>query len=532
MAHSGRWAARKDLFEISMRISNNNQLRLSVIISYIQMAAAIVISIVFTPYALKTLGDNEYGLLQTANSTVAMLSVLMLGFNSSYIRYYARYKQAGDQQAIYKLNGLFLILFCVLGSLVLGCGLFLAGNLELVFDDGLTVQEYATGRILLIITTFTLALSFPRVVFSNIISAHERYVFLKTVAMVESIGGPLLNFAVLYIGYRSVALSASALTVGIVVFLLYGIYALQVLKQKFIFRNFEKGLLGSLFRFAGFIAINLIVDQVNNQVDKVLLARFCGTAVVAVYAVGINFSNYYTQFSTAISGIFTPRVHQMVISTEHDPIQQRQVLTAFFTKVGRMQFLLLALVASGFVLFGQQFLNLWVGSGYRESYYVALACMLPGTIPLIQNVGIEIQRAENRHHYRSVIYGIIAAFNVAVTIYLCQIWGAAGAALGTGMACILGHGLIMNVVYHKQINIDVWFFWKNILRQLLGMVPAFAVGIWMAFSISIESWLKMLVCIVVYMAAYLLSILLFALNGEERNVCRKLIEKISHRGHV
>ena len=162
-----------------MKLTHENQLRLSVVISYIQMALAIVISVLFTPYALGALGDNEYGLLQTANSTVAMLSVLMLGFNSSYIRYYARYKQAGDQQAIYKLNGLFLMLFCILGSLVLACGLFLAGNLELVFDDGLTAQEYATGRILLIITTITLALSFPRVVFSNMISAHEKYFFLN-----------------------------------------------------------------------------------------------------------------------------------------------------------------------------------------------------------------------------------------------------------------------------------------------------------------------------------------------------------------
>lgn len=505
-------------------------MRLSVIISYLQMVLAIAISIFYTPYALKVLGDNEYGLLQTANSTVAMLSVLMLGFNSSYIRYYARYKQAGDQEAIYKLNGLFMVLFCVLGSLVLGCGLFLAGNLELVFDDGLTVQEYATGRVLLIITTLTLALSFPRTVFSNIISAHERYVFLKGVAMVESVGGPLMNFAVLYFGLRSVAITSVALTVGTVVFLLYGYYAIRVLKQKFIFRNFEKGLLGSLFRFTGFIAINLIVDQVNNQVDKVLLARFCGTAVVSVYAVGINFSNYYTQFSTAISGIFTPRVHRMVISTEHDLALQRRELTTFFTKVGRMQFLLLALVASGFVLFGQQFLTLWVGPGYKESYYVALACMLPGTVPLIQNVGIEIQRAENCHHYRSIIYGIIAAFNVAVTIYLCQIWGAAGAALGTGAACVLGHGIIMNVFYHKKVNIDMIVFWRNILRQALGMLPAFAVGFVVAKWIVIESWLALLGCVMIYMAAYLASVLTCSMNEEEKTVCRALLQKIYHRG--
>ena len=505
-------------------------MRLSVLISYVQMALAIAISIIYTPFALKTLGDNEYGLLQTAYSTVAMLSVLMLGFNSSYIRYYARYKAAGEQEAIYKLNGLFLMLFGVLGSLVLGCGLFLAGNLELVFDDGLTAQEYATGRVLLIIITVTMTLSFLRIVFANIISAHERYVFLKGVAMIESVGGPVLNFTVLYLGLRSVAVATVALTMGSIVFLLYAYYAVRVLKQKFIFRNFEKGLLGSLFRFTGFIAINLIVDQVNDQVDKVLLARFCGTAVVAVYAIGINFSAYYTQFSTAISGIFTPRVHKMVISTEHDLALQRKELTAFFTKVGRMQFLLLALIASGFVLFGQQFLTLWVGPGYKESYYVALLCMIPSTVPLIQNVGIEIQRAENRHHYRSIIYGIIAIFNVAVSVYLCQIWGAAGAALGTGAASVLGHGIIMNVFYHKKVNIDMIAFWKNILRQGAGMIPAFLVGFAMTRWIAIESWLALLGCVLAYTAAYLASILTLSLNGEEKAVCKLLLNKIYPRG--
>ena len=505
-------------------------MRLSVLISYAQMALAIAISIIYTPFALKTLGDNEYGLLQTAYSTVAMLSVLMLGFNSSYIRYYARYKAAGEQEAIYKLNGLFLMLFGVLGSLVLGCGLFLAGNLELVFDDGLTAQEYATGRVLLIIITVTMTLSFLRIVFANIISAHERYVFLKGVAMIESVGGPVLNFTVLYLGLRSVAVATVALTMGTIVFLLYAYYAVRVLKQKFIFRNFEKGLLGSLFRFTGFIAINLIVDQVNDQVDKVLLARFCGTAVVAVYAIGINFSAYYTQFSTAISGIFTPRVHKMVISTEHDLALQRKELTAFFTKVGRMQFLLLALIASGFVLFGQQFLTLWVGPGYKESYYVALLCMIPSTVPLIQNVGIEIQRAENRHHYRSIIYGIIAIFNVAVSVYLCQIWGAAGAALGTGAASVLGHGIIMNVFYHKKVNIDMIAFWKNILRQGAGMIPAFLVGFAMTRWIAIESWLALLGCVLAYTAAYLASILTLSLNGEEKAVCKLLLNKIYPRG--
>ena len=499
-------------------------------LSYVQMIMAVAIQLLYTPFMLRVLGDNEYGLMQTATSTVSMLSVLTLGFNSGYIRYYARYKQTRNTEAIYKLNGLFLILFCILGSIVLACGLFLANHLEFVFDEGLTKQEYITGKILLIITTVNLALSFPRSVFSNIISANEKYVFLKGVAIIESVGGPLVNVAVLMMGFRSVAVTVGIFCTGLVVFLLYIGYTFAVLNQRFVFYGFERGILASLFRFTGFIMINIIVDQVNNQVDKVLLARYCGTAVVALYAVGISFSNYYTQFSTAVSGIFTPRVHQMVLSTQLDSSEQRTALTGFFTKVGRIQFLLLSLISSGFVFFGQAFLELWIGSGYEVSYYVALVCMLPGTIPLIQNVGIEIQRAENRHHYRSIIYGIIAVFNIVVSIYLCQIWGAVGAAIGTGAACVLGHGIIMNTVYHKKINIDMRYFWRNIIRQLCGMIPAFIVGYLMMQFAPTASWISMGCVIVLYIIVYFCTVWCLSMNAEEKAIIRTLLKKVKRRG--
>ena len=59
-----------------------NQLKLGSVISYIQIAAGIVIGLIYTPWMIRLLGDSEYGLYHTAISTISMLSVLSLGFNS------------------------------------------------------------------------------------------------------------------------------------------------------------------------------------------------------------------------------------------------------------------------------------------------------------------------------------------------------------------------------------------------------------------------------------------------------------------
>ena len=65
--------------------------------------------------------------------------------------------------------------------------------------------------------------------------------------------------------------------------------------------------------------------------------------------------------------------------------------------MGRVQFLLLMLVMTGFVFVGKPFVQAWGGDDYAPAYPIALMLMIPTTFPLIQNLGIEIQRAKNMH---------------------------------------------------------------------------------------------------------------------------------------
>lgn len=84
---------------------------------------------------------------------------------------------------------------------------------------------------------------------------------------------------------------------------------------------------------------------------------------------------------------------------------------------------------------------------------------------LIQNLGIEIQRAENKHQFRSIVYTVMALINLGLSIILCKRFGAVGSAIGTAISLIVANGLVMNIYYHKKCNIDIITFWKNILKQ-------------------------------------------------------------------
>ena len=508
-----------------------NQLKWGSILSYGQMALSVIINIVFTPLMIHLLGKNEYGLYNTVSSTISMLSILSLGFGSGYIRYYAKYKLNGEREKIYRLNGLFLIIFSIIGLVALVCGLFLSFHLNLVFDQGLTQAEYATARILMILLTCNLAISFPMSVMTNIVTANERFVFAKLVNMIKTVVGPLVMLPLLLLGFRSIGIVVSTVALALVADGITAYYVLFKLKNRFYFTAFEKGLFRGLFGYTAFIALNVIIDQINLNIDKLLLARYRGTGEVAVYSVGYNLYVFYVMVSSAVSSVFTPKIHAIVNKTQENLRLQREQLTELFIRVGRIQFLLLGLVGSGLVFFGKPFiLNFWAGAEYGDSYVVALLLTLPASIALIQNLGIEIQRAKNLHRFRAVAYAVMAGLNLALSIYLCQLYGAIGSAIGTAISLIVANGLIMNLYYHRKCNLDILAFWKAIFPLILGLAIPVGFGILLQNLVNLDRTVVFFLGILAYTAVYCASQWLIGMNSYEKGLILTPIRSFLARG--
>lgn len=511
-------------------MKNRNQLKIGALLSYLQMALGAVIMLAYTPVMLRLLGKSEYGLYNTVSSTISILSFLELGFTSGYILYYARYKKENNRLGIDRLNGLYLIIFSVIGLIALACGLFLMQNLHIVFDAGLTAQEYKTARVLMLLLSINLAISFPMSVFTSIISAHEEYICLKLVNILRTVMGPLVTLPLLLMGYRSITMVVITLLVHLVSDAIYIYFVLFRLKERFCFRGIEKKQFTGLFAFTAFIAINLIVDQVNWNVDKVLLGRYKGTEAVAIYSVGYTLYTYYQMFSTAISGVFTPRIHKIINDTKENLAQQRKELTELFTRVGRLQMLVLGLIATGLLFFGKYFITkIWADESYADSYYVMLLQVFPATIAQIQNLGLEIQRALNRHKFRSIAYALMAIGNFIVSYFLCQKYGAIGCAIGTAMALILACGLMINIYYHKRCNIDIIAFWKSIGRLLVGILPPAVCGVLLAVFLPPTSVWMFVGEIAAYAAVYCISVYFLSMNAYEKNLIGQAWKKVCRK---
>lgn len=494
-------------------MQRNKQRVWGIVLSYTAQIIQILTGLLYTPVMLKLLGKSEYGLYQLVSSVVSYLSLIGLGFSSSYQRYYARTKAEGKENGLAKMNGMFLLIFLAMSFICCICGVVMIANVEHIFGNGLTSQEMEKARILLGFMVVNMALTFPNSLFTSNTTAHEHFFFQRMINIFQNLLNPFLCLPILILGYGSIGMVFVSTFLTVTAFAVNGYYSICRLKMRFSFGEFDFGKLREMWGFTFFIFLNQIVNQVNWSVDRYLLGRMCGTAVVAVYSVGGQLQTMYSQLSSAISTVFIPQVNKIVANEDDN-----SKLTDLLIKVGRIQCYIILMICSGFALYGKSFIRLWAGEGYEESYYIALMFMVALIVPYIQNLGIEIQRAKNKHKIRSFVYTAIAICNIVISIPLIKRWGGIGAALGTVMALVIGNIIFMNFYYKFYIGLDIQRFWKSLLRNFGVLIPAAIVGLIMSGILQPETWLQLFASLALYGSVYSIFAWIFALSKEERQL--------------
>lgn len=497
---------------------NRKQIKGGIILSGISQTISVIVGLTYTPIMIRCLGQTEYGLYQLVLSLVNYLNLMNFGFNGAYIRYYTIAKEKSED-AVKKINGMFLSVFYFIAFMCIAVGAFLYQNISLLGKQ-ITGEEYILAKKLLVIMVLNMAASFPNSLYVAYMSARSEFIIQKAANIVFNILIPLFNLPLLYRGYGSVGIVSATLALTIVRLMFNMIYCHRELNMKIQYLYFDKNIFKSLFGYTFFIFLSDIVDQLNTNVDKFLLGRILGTVSVAIYSVAFNLKNYYTQLTWIIPEMYIPEINKEVISEKSD-----EKVNKTFIKVGRYNNYIVLLVLSGFILFGQKFIELWVGNEYATAYYVGVILMLCGYVPAIQTLGVNIQNAKNMHRMRSIVYFIVACVNVMISVLLIHKWGVIGTSLGTLFAVILGNGVFMNYYYSKYIRLDIRSFWKAMIKWYPCVVSIVLIESLLLKYIDISSWSKLLLAIAGYTVLYVILLLKFELEPDEKKSLLTIAKK-------
>ena len=490
-----------------------NQLKAGAALNYAIILLNTIVGLLYTPYMLRMMGKSEYGLYSLVASVISYLTILDLGLGNAVVRYTAKFRAEGKQREQYEMFGMFFVLYVIIGAVALLLGSALYFNVDAMFGATMTVEELYKARIMILLLVFNLAFTFPMSIFGSIITAYEHFVFPRAVSIIRILLNTGVMICLLYMGYRAVAMVVVQTVFNVATLLLNYIYCKRYLKIRIFFRRFRWGFLQEVAIYSFWIFLNVIMDKVYWSTGQFVLGAVVGTAAVAVFAVAIQLQVMYMQFSTAISQLFLPKITGMVATNDDN-----RSISDLFIRTGRIQYLVMALVLSGFIVFGRQFIVLWAGAGYEDAYIICLLFFFSLLIPMIQNLGITILQARNQMKFRSLLYIFIAMAALALQIVLARRYGGVGCAIAVSGALLLGQGLIMNIYYSKRQGIDIGRFWKEIFRMSVIPIAVTTTFLFADRMTEIDSWRELAVGIVLFCVIYIPLFWVLSMNKYEREL--------------
>lgn len=502
------------------KLKGISQLKTGAILSYVNIILSIGVGLVLTPFIIKSLGDSEYGLYTLIGSLVAYLSLMDMGLNYTVVRFVAKFRAQKDTDGEQKFLDTAMFIYLIISAVLAVIGIVLYFKLDVIFKDSLTAEQLDDAKVMYLILIFNLAITLPGNTFTAICNAYEQFIFPRTMSVLRYVLRACTIYAVIKFGGKAISLVLVDTFFNLFLITSSILYTRKKLNVVIKFRRASLNDMQHIFSYSAWIFISTIVFSFQWRAGQIILGITMNTVVVAIYAVGIMLGSYYTTFASAINSIIVPKATQMVVG-DSNGLQ----LTDMMIKVGRLNNYLMLLVLSGFFLFGNEFIKLWLGDSYRESWLVALLIMLVYTIPMTQTFGNAILEAKNKIAFRAI--WDITAMSVAIIVgfFISKEFGIIGMIFSLVVAKAIN--LVAINIYYQQIFEFrlLHFFKKTYLIQLTIIGSLTYVIFLLKQHVEIRSWSMLLFVVIIYVLVYTLLNYIFILSKEEKDMVTNNIKR-------
>ena len=501
--------------------------KIGVILSYVMMIFEVLSTLLLTPLIIRTLGQAEYGVYKLSASVVAYLLLLDLGVGNAITRYIAKFRASGEKEQSQKFLGVATIYYTVIALVALIAGVVLIAVFPKAFAKGLTASEIKLGQELLFITMINAAVTLGTAAYNNVIIAYERFTVSKGVPIIQIIARMALTVVMLKGGFGSVGIVMVNLLMTVACRGFFIIYVLFRLKLRPKFKGIEISFVKEIILYSSMILIQMIATQLNATVDQILIGSLVASsaAILAVYSVGAQVTQYFQSMGTAFTGVLMPGIVKMVESGVDS-----KTLTDEMIRIGRIILIVLGLIWGGFLACGQQFIILWAGADNSNAYFVAVILMTAYMFILTESIGTQILWAMNQHKEQAILKGIIVLLNILLTVVLIKWQPLIGATIGTFISLVLGDVVVMNVIFRKKLKMNLGYYYKGLTKGILPCIAvATAVGFVAKHFLKNGGWISLLLEVAIICLVYAVCILMFGMNTYEKNMVLSVLRKFKSR---
>lgn len=476
-------------------MNSSKQIKFGAVLSYFAIAFNIISGLLYTPWMVETIGKSQYGLYTLANSLITIFLV-DFGLSAATSRYLSKYNAEGNKEAAEQFLGaiykLYMIIDGVLFAVLLGIFFFL----EQIYVK-LTPAELEQFKVVYIISALFSVINFPFVTFNGILTAYEKFVPLKVIDLLYRVMNIGFTIVALLMGKGLYALVTVHAAVGLLVLVLKYIVIRKTVPLKIKFGSVEKGIYKEIFSFSLWSTVSTLALRLVFNITPSILGVVANSTAIAVFGVVTTLEGYTYTITSAINGMFMPRISKLLTQENGE-----KDLNTLFLNVGKFQFVLNGLIVAGLFVVGKSFISLWMGEDYLQAYYGILLVVLPGMFYnslQIANTTMIVQKKVKMVAYVNVATGVI---NVLLSFPFSKLFGVWGACLSICVAYTV-RAVSLNIIYHRELPLNIPAFVKKCyLRMSVPIVLTVLAGIGINHWIADGGWmvflLKAFITVIIY----------------------------------
>ncbi len=495
------------------RTAKKGRLLTNLVWNFTEFVTAVAAGLWFTPYLIRNLGADVFGLVPLATMIIGYLTVVTIGLNAAVGRNLTLAIENGQYD---KANRIFNT--SLWGSITLASVLFVAGGIVSWFGQYLIntpVGYETTVRWLLGAALVSFVLGFVATPFgvtsyalnrfdiSNAISITQRVIFIAFIVTLFSFAKPSLYIVAVGMVLGGIVNLTQKIVVQVRI-----MPFLRVNRRQFDFQEFRE-----LFSFGGWMVINWLGAVLFLGIDLLVVNRMFGPVAGGNYAVAATWSNLLRSMGTVVVGVFGPTF--LYYYARKDVAS----LVVYGQRTVRLVGLGLALPIGLICGLSKPLLCVWVGKDY--AWMAGLVVLLTGhlciNLPVISL--LNIQNATGRVRLPGIVTCVMGLLNLGLAILL-----AGPARLGIyGVAvagCImLAARTVFTPLYCSWIlGLPWWTFMRDILTAALATGAIALACLTASYWIDFASWGRLFCVGIVVAGVYANLVWWFLLNCQERAI--------------
>lgn len=445
-----------------------------------------LVALIATPIIVHSFGNERYGIWSIAISFTGYYGIIDIGIRTTVIKYFSDYNERNDHRSANILLNTTLATFLFIIPIIVAIVAVLVVNIQRIFNiDPAYLDE---TRILFCITGLNFCFSVFGNTFRAVIVGLRKFTLRNGLLITSSILRSICTILVLKLGYGLIEVAITTLCIDALLNISFMVVVFRLCPYLTISReNIDFKWMKGTYVFAFFNFLRQMSIRIIERSDIVLIGILLDMKTAAFYSIAESLTRYLAKVPKDMRATILPFSSMLNVQERREELQRMAVIIPKYT----MSFFLLTLLVT--LLFGRQFITLWLGPGYDLSYKLVLILLFAKAVTMSQSMFIHIVVGTGHNRF----YGYLGVFEMVLKIVSCvilaKIYGVYGIAFGTLLTVIITSGLFVPIYSAKKIDLNVLDYYLQTVILPVGLCSfLIAVNI---YVLKLESllWTPMIV---------------------------------------